>query len=225
MSSSSAISSEHQSDSYYTVHGPERMKFGEIVCLVGIVAAFLVAEIHNARLRPFWYDELATLFVASQPTLGAMFRVMPSDGNPPLYFLLARLCLHLPVNTELGLRLPSVLAFPTGAVAGVRLRSSNYLISVWALVDVYAVGFRPRRTLRGRGQVLFFAAVAYAFVALFLAVCQKRPQSRVGSDGDCALYFGGDPISSIWHHLCRIADSHRRSHSLALYESDSIWEC
>ena len=106
--SSSVISSELHADSSYAVRAPQRMKIGELVCIACIVAAFLFAEIHNARLRPFWFDVLATLFVASQPTLGAMFRAMPSDGNPPLYFLLARLCLHLPVNTELALRLPSV---------------------------------------------------------------------------------------------------------------------
>ena len=163
MSSSSAISSEHQTESSYTVHVPERMKFGELACLVGIVAAFLVAEIHNARLRPFWYDELATLFVASQPTLGAMFRVMPSDGNPPLYFLLARLCLHLPVNTELGLRLPSVLAFPASALAVFvfvrRITSFRFgLLSMCMLLG------------SGIGEHYGVEARSYSFLLLFMAL-------------------------------------------------------
>jgi hypothetical protein len=90
---------------------------GEAICLATIVSIFLVVEIHGARLRPFWFDELSTLYVTVQPTWREMFQAMSGDGNPPLYFLLARLCLHLPVTTELALRLPSILAFPATGLA------------------------------------------------------------------------------------------------------------
>lgn len=114
--SSFAISS-HRRPNSFALPAPERMKTGEIVCVSGIIAAFLFAEMHNARLRPLWFDELATLFVASQPTMSGMFHAMLADGNPPLYFLLVRLCLHLSVHTEVAVRLPSMLAFPASALA------------------------------------------------------------------------------------------------------------
>jgi uncharacterized membrane protein len=45
-----------------------------------------------------------------------MFRAIPADGNPPLYFLLARFCLRLPIRTEIALRLPSIVAINVAAV-------------------------------------------------------------------------------------------------------------
>ena len=115
--SGSAISSHQQAEESFALVAPKRTTAGQVVSLSVVIAVFLVAEIHNARLRSLWSDELATLFVSSQPTFRGMMRVMPADGNPPLYFLLVRLCLHLPLNTELAVRLPSVLAFPATGLA------------------------------------------------------------------------------------------------------------
>ncbi len=85
-----------------------------VVGLIVLVAFCL--QLRAAFLREFWFDELCTYLVSSAPTLKDMFRAIPLDGNPPLYFLLARLCLHLPVRTELALRLPSILATDATAV-------------------------------------------------------------------------------------------------------------
>jgi 4-amino-4-deoxy-L-arabinose transferase-like glycosyltransferase len=179
--SSLAISSGLHADRLCTFPAQQRLKIRELVCLVAIVAAFLIAEIHNARLRPFWFDELATLFVATQPTVGAMFRSMPSDGNPPLYFLLARLCLQLPVNPELGLRLPSVLALPASALAVFifvrRITSFRFgLLSMCMLLgssigDRYGVEARPY-------------ALLMLFTALLLCFWQS---ARIPSDRRWAL--------------------------------------
>jgi hypothetical protein len=83
----------------------------EKLSLAGILILFLLPAVHAARLRPFWFDELSTLFITSTPTLRAMFHAIPTDGNPPLYFLMARPLLRLPIRTELALRLPAILAY------------------------------------------------------------------------------------------------------------------
>jgi uncharacterized membrane protein len=81
-----------------------------------ILFAFFLTGVHAARLRPLWFDELSTLFMAGTPTLREMFRAIPADGNPPLYFLLARLSLHLHLGVELALRLPALLAYLLAAL-------------------------------------------------------------------------------------------------------------
>ena len=83
----------------------------ESLCLAAILLLFLVASLHSAYVRPFWFDELSTFFVASTPTIGGMFKAIPTDGNPPLYFVLARLFLHLPLKPEVALRLPAIFAY------------------------------------------------------------------------------------------------------------------
>src|SRR6266851_7057985 len=83
---------------------------------VAILFAFFLMGVHAARLRPFWFDELSTLFVTNTLTIREMFRAIPTDGNPPLYFLLARLSLHLHLGVELALRLPALLAYLLAAL-------------------------------------------------------------------------------------------------------------
>jgi hypothetical protein len=82
-----------------------------------LLVLLFAVEIHTAYTRPFWFDELSILFISSTPTLHEMFRAIPTDGNPPLYFLLARGCLHLPIKIELALRLPAIFAFMGAALA------------------------------------------------------------------------------------------------------------
>ena len=60
--SSSVVSSELHVDSPDRPPEPQHLSIGELVCLVAIATAFLFAEIHNARLRPFWFDELCHSF-------------------------------------------------------------------------------------------------------------------------------------------------------------------
>ena len=92
------------------------LPISERLCLGTVLLLFFVAALHSARLRPLWFDELSTLFMVSTPTLGAMFHAIPTDGNPPLYFILARLFLHLPLSTEFALRLPALLAYLVAAL-------------------------------------------------------------------------------------------------------------
>ncbi len=161
--SSSVVSSELHVDSPDRPPEPQHLSIGELVCLVAIATAFLFAEIHNARLRPFWFDELCTLFVSSQPTVMEMFQKMPTDGNPPLYFLLARWFLHLPVSTELGLRLPSVLALTASALAAFvfvrRISSFRFGLLSMCLLLGSEIGVRYAVEARPYALLLLFTAL------------------------------------------------------------------
>jgi 4-amino-4-deoxy-L-arabinose transferase-like glycosyltransferase len=97
-------------DQNSTAGTPKLAIWQEMAFLVATISAFLAVEVRAAALRSLWYDELSTMLVSSAPTIRALFRAAPVDGNPPLYFLLARLCLHLPIRPEIALRLPSIVA-------------------------------------------------------------------------------------------------------------------
>lgn len=132
----------------------------ECVVLVAISAAFLLTETPAAANRPFWFDELSSLFITQRPTLADMFRAMPADGNPPLYFLLARLCLHLPVSTELAMRLPSIAAFHATALAAFlfvrRVASAPAALLTMCFLLGSAIGDCYAIEARGYSLLLFF---------------------------------------------------------------------
>lgn len=113
----------NSSTSRVSVLAPRRFNFEtspigriEKVCLASLLVLFVAFEIRAATLRPLWFDELSTLIVSTVPSIGEMLRAIPADGNPPLYFLLARISIHLPVSTELALRLPSIAAINIAAM-------------------------------------------------------------------------------------------------------------
>ncbi|MGA2051020.1 MAG: hypothetical protein ABSG96_25280, partial [Terracidiphilus sp.] len=73
-----------------TAGTPKLAIWQEMAFLVATTSVFVAVEIRAVALRSLWYDELSTLLVSSAPTIRALFRAAPADGNPPLYFLLAR---------------------------------------------------------------------------------------------------------------------------------------
>jgi uncharacterized membrane protein len=95
---------------------PTLIRWHEKIILAAIVSVFLAGQIRIAALRPFWFDELCSLVISSVPTVREMFNAISADGNPPLFFLLARLCLHLPLRAEIALRLPSMVAIDISAL-------------------------------------------------------------------------------------------------------------
>jgi 4-amino-4-deoxy-L-arabinose transferase-like glycosyltransferase len=77
---------------------------------------FVFVQSRLAR-SPLWFDELFTFYISRLPDAGQMFRAIPADGNPPLYYMLARACLRLLGETEFAVRLPSILAFAAAMLA------------------------------------------------------------------------------------------------------------
>ena len=124
---------------------------------------YLAVTVRAAWLRPFVFHEFSTLFVSSTSTLRGMFQAVPADGNPPLYFFLARLCLKLPIKTELALRLPSIFAyFLAGLTVYWFVRRDAGRTHAWLALSVflgcgwsvYAIDARPYPLL------LFFTGLA-----------------------------------------------------------------
>ena len=81
-SAAQAVVSEFKAAERHLITPRERMY------LLAVAVVYLAIAIHSAVLKPFWFDELSTLFVSRVPTLMDVFRAAPVDGNPPLYFWL-----------------------------------------------------------------------------------------------------------------------------------------
>jgi hypothetical protein len=82
---------------------------------VGISIVILYTLVRNvlvAASRPFWFDELNTVIVAGQPTLGKVWYALrhAEDSAPLLYVLVEDLCGRLIPKAEIAYRVPSILA-------------------------------------------------------------------------------------------------------------------
>jgi nicotinamide riboside transporter PnuC len=135
----------------------------ESVQIAAILIGFFAVVLRDAFLRPFWFDELSTFFVASTPTLKTMFCAIPTDGNPPLYFLLSRLSLDLPVKAELAMRLPAILAY-FGAALTIYLfvkRHSGHLFGLAAMSVFLGVNWGADFAVQARPYtlLLFFTGL------------------------------------------------------------------
>jgi hypothetical protein len=127
-----------------------------------IVLVALCLQLRAAFLREFWFDEICTYLVSSTPTLRDMFRAIPLDGNPPLYFLLARLCLHFPIRAELALRIPSILA--TDATVMLLFlfvrRNARFALALLAASAFLASGFGLYSSTEARPYALLMCLTA-----------------------------------------------------------------
>ena len=85
----------------------------EIAFVILLLVTAFVYAVLNSHRKLFWYDELFTVIVATQPTWHRFAQAMPADGNPPLGTLLTRLSIHIFGLTDFAVRLPSMLAFLT----------------------------------------------------------------------------------------------------------------
>ena len=82
---------------------------------ISVLALILFAVGFCSTLRayekPLWYDELCTVILCRLQSASEIWRALDSaaDGNPPLFYLVARLGRQLIPDDHLGYRLPSIL--------------------------------------------------------------------------------------------------------------------
>ena len=87
--------------------------------LLGVLALYvLIRCIVEAATRPFVFDELLTLTVASQAGLKGIWNALSHavDGQPPLFYWLESFSLRLVSNKHIALRLPSILAMVSSMI-------------------------------------------------------------------------------------------------------------
>jgi hypothetical protein len=148
----------------------ERNTWRQNLLVAAVILSFITVSVHSARLRPFWYDEMSTFFISSIPGLREMLKGTVTDGNPPLYFLLARLCLKLPIQTELALRIPAIAGCVAAAMCVYRFVRHGTSASLALLSMTCFLGSMARiYSIEARGYCILLA-----FAGLVLCCWQAR---------------------------------------------------
>ncbi|OGS10571.1 MAG: hypothetical protein A2234_00625 [Elusimicrobia bacterium RIFOXYA2_FULL_58_8] len=89
------------------------MKNRTILAIIIFCAALL--RLSQLGDIPFWEDELYTLYRSKMPLVSAMYNLIRVPTHPPLYYFLVNLWVGLFGDSEIALRLPSVI-FSTASV-------------------------------------------------------------------------------------------------------------
>ena len=73
----------------------------------------VVTSIRMMRIKPFWMDELYTLYVAKAASVSELLSMIRDvvDHQPPPFFLLTRAFLKLPLTPEISARLPELMGY------------------------------------------------------------------------------------------------------------------
>lgn len=152
----------------------EREEFREplkkiITALMSLLVLYSLARgIAGAAAKPFWFDELLTLAIAGQPTSHAMWSAIARgfDGQTPLFDLLERACLLLPLRQEISFRLPSILSFPVLLIcvfAFVRKNLGDFIAFLCAFA-MLSTSFFHVYLIEARGYMVANACLAFALV-------------------------------------------------------------
>ena len=150
--------------------------------LAGVALTVLLVAVLAARWQPLWYDELFTLYVASETSLGATLRALlaGADTNPPLDYVLRHASLALLGDSAMAFRLPSALAFVGGLFAiyaFVRRRTGFAAAAAAFALPILSVA--TYFSHEGRAYALLFAAAPIALWAWQRATERERPTARL----------------------------------------------
>jgi hypothetical protein len=81
--------------------------------LLAFTAVYIATSVWLMSARPFWIDELYTLYISDTDSAALTLRMVAerADHHPPPFFLLTRLFLQLPLPAEIAARLPGMLGY------------------------------------------------------------------------------------------------------------------
>lgn len=76
-----------------------------------ISVAYFADMLMRASGKPFWFDELFTVYLCRLPTLGDTFTAVKhgADFNPPLFYMLSRAAQAIVGMGSIGIRLPEII--------------------------------------------------------------------------------------------------------------------
>jgi 4-amino-4-deoxy-L-arabinose transferase-like glycosyltransferase len=136
--------------------------------MVALVIYVIVRGVAAAATKPFWFDELITLAVSSQPSMAAVWAALAraADGQPPGFYAVERLVFSLSHNKEIALRLPAILAFPCTLVCVfvfVKKRSGELIAFLCAFLLLSTIVF-PKYAVEARPYGMLIACITFALV-------------------------------------------------------------
>jgi mannosyltransferase len=165
-------------DSPPSVRGPAETRWRVALlslAVVGCVLRFAAIDAHS-----FWYDEAVTASVVTAP-YGELFSGTTGDnGNPPLYYIVARAWVSAFGRSEVGLRSLSavvgILAVPLLASLGRRLLGARVGLAAGALLAISPMALELSNEARTYSLLLF---LAIANTSLFVAWCESRRRATL----------------------------------------------
>jgi len=125
---------------------------------------YLVAAVSRSR-RPFWYDELFTLYVSQLDGMSTVWAALKdgADLNPPLFYITTRFFTSLAGANELSLRLPAILGYLVLCLS-LRTFTARKLGFAWGLaamwIPMICGSMFYATEARAYGQVLGFTGLA-----------------------------------------------------------------
>jgi hypothetical protein len=157
-----------------------------------VILYTFVRNILFAASRPFWFDELNTVIVAGQPTLGKLWHALrhAADSAPLLYVLVEHVCAALIPRPEIGYRAPSILAFACilwCLFVFIRTRSGPGVAFVCAVLPLFTQLYW-RYAAEARSYECVVACVAIALV------CYQRVEEKRWLIGLAASLFAAGAL-------------------------------
>jgi hypothetical protein len=162
----------------WSLDGVQRILSRRVNWLLGLLLLYIgVRGLINAAAKPFSFDELLTMAVASQQGLKGIWGALSHavDGQPPLFYWLEKLAMNLVSNKQVALRLPSILGMVSSmAFTFVYLkRRSGELIAFLCASFLMLTCLFSLFTSNARPYSLLIACITFALV------CYQRAASPV----------------------------------------------
>ena len=157
---------------------------------------FFAVSCAAALAKPFWFDELLTVYYTRLPTLAAMTAALPTgpDLHPPLHYWVVHFCILLFGAGELSLRMPSILAMGAGCAALYLVVRRRTPAAFAFLAAVLPLGtFAGAYAIEARPYAFFFAFAALAF--LFWQRAAESEENRGFALFGLFLCFSGAILS------------------------------
>lgn len=134
--------------------------------LFALLSGWYVGLVWKLAIRPLWFDELTTFYIARQPTVARMMEAIRTiDLNPPLNYFLTRWSMAVFGTSPWVPRLPGMIAFWLGSLAIFALlrRRTSSLMAALGVLLFWSSPFFPYATeARPYGLLLGFTAVLLA---------------------------------------------------------------
>lgn len=144
--------------------------------LAALLALDVPARILNACAKPFWYDELFSVYLSRLPSMKDLIQALSAgaDAMPAGYLALEKLSGQLPLDPHVAFRLPSILGY-LAATAGVYFFARRVFYPATALAAACLLALSPFReyAIEARPYGVLVGSIALA-AALWQRADDKR---------------------------------------------------
>ncbi|MBB3694658.1 glycosyltransferase family 39 protein [Sphingomonas sp. BK580] len=168
--------------------------------LAALTAAVLVAATVRLAFADYslWFDELASVFFAAQPTERLWSAWILRETNPPLFYTLLRWWIEATGLSDAGLRVPGI-ATSLAAIGVVYAAVARAYGRRAAVAAALLLALSPQQLYfshQVRAYIFLYLAVALSFAGLMQAALATAGRSRAIG---WALYVAG-AVAGIYFH-------------------------